>query len=256
MSILAYHMVSPRFCWGLGRVTPALFDIQIKTALDAGYEFISLSEYIERYPQIRGCVTLTFDDGYDCIYEYALPILKKYRLTAAVFIMPAYAGMSNTWDVNWGGLLFNHLNWHQVKTLRDEGWEIGSHGYSHVDLSRLKERELEKEVTWSKQLLETKLDTDIRTISYPFGNCTEPVYRYCARAGYKAGLVMSRKPATVPDDFAMQRIGVYLTDFKHMFKAKLSSKYTTAFMGMQSILDFCSDGTVLVKQRLNLKIKS
>ncbi len=253
MSILAYHMVSPRFCWGLGRVTPKQFEIQIKTALDADYKFISLSKYIERYPHISGCVTLTFDDGYDCVYEYALPILKKYRLTAAVFIMPAYTGRPNTWDVNWGGLLFNHLNWTQIKTLQDKGWEIGSHGYSHVDLSRLKDAELEREVNFSKQLLETQLGTDITTISYPFGNCNERVYRYCVRAGYTAGLVMSRKPAMVPAGFAIQRMGVYMTDIRHVFKAKLSDKFTPVFMSMQSILDVCSDGTVLVKQRLNIK---
>ncbi len=256
MSILAYHMVSPTFNWGLGRVTPKQFDNQIQAGKNAGYRFLSLSDYVARYPEVQKCATLTFDDGYDSIYEYALPVLKKHRLTAAVFVMPAFVGKSNTWDVNWGGLLFRHLSWNQIKDLAKNGWEIGSHGYSHRDLTCLTDHALKKEVRDSRRLLEERLDRPVNAISYPFGNCNERVYRQCLDAGYENGFIMSRQPKNVPQLFALQRLGVYLTDLKPIFKAKLSHKCNTVFRGVQSILDVCSDGTVLVKQRLNPKNNS
>ena len=45
-------------------------------------------------------ISITFDDGYEDIYKYAMPILKKERKikSPSVFIITDYINKFNTWD--------------------------------------------------------------------------------------------------------------------------------------------------------------
>lgn len=53
------------------------------------YRFISLRQaldYREKGNCPANCVVLTFDDGYKCLYKKALPVLRKYKIPATVFV--------------------------------------------------------------------------------------------------------------------------------------------------------------------------
>ncbi|MCD4812025.1 polysaccharide deacetylase family protein [bacterium] len=86
---------------------------------------------------------LTFDDGFRDFYTYAYPILKKYSFTATVFLPTGFIGN--------GQSIFNgkeHLRWDEVREIRFNGIEFGSHTVSHPKLRNLKRKNVENELSY------------------------------------------------------------------------------------------------------------
>src|SRR5687767_14564371 len=82
--VLSFHKVSPDAHPFFEPVHPDVFD-QYVQFLSRWYRVMDLNELVERSQ--RGevpdrAVAITFDDGYKDNYEYAFPILRKYRVPA------------------------------------------------------------------------------------------------------------------------------------------------------------------------------
>jgi len=246
MGILVYHMVDPRFSLGVTRIKPRRFFEHIHTLLDAGFQFLTISDYLSA-PTSEKKVALTFDDGYESVFQHAFPVLRSLNLPASVFINPAYVGQWNTWDINLAWRRFRLMDWRQLEILRQERWEIGIHGLCHKDLSRLPQNVLEMEIALALQIMRRRLG-DSRVISYPFGNVDKNVWKVCDNHGLTAGLTMSRKPQGLPEEFSIQRYGVYPFDSLKTVCGKASAKQKKRYQVVQRIMDFCSDATVLVKR--------
>ncbi len=87
-------------------------------------------------------VSISFDDGDATIYTNGFPQLKKYNLPATLYLSASFIG-NDSW----------YMNWNQVKTLNQGGWEIASHGYTHPDLTQLTDTQIKAELQQSKDLL-------------------------------------------------------------------------------------------------------
>lgn len=114
----------------------------------------------EKLPE--AVVTICFDDGYLSTFKVAYPILKEYQYSATVFVIPKAVGEE-------GYMNLNHL-----RILQNNGWEIGSHTYSHPDLTTLSPNELEKELKNSKEWLEQR-GFKVYSFAYPYGAYSEKV---------------------------------------------------------------------------------
>jgi peptidoglycan/xylan/chitin deacetylase (PgdA/CDA1 family) len=101
-------------------------------------------------------VILNFDDSQKSQYTNAKPILDKYGFKATFDVICNYVDKKD-----------GYMNWKDIKTLRDEGHDIGSHSMSHVRLTDLSKKSIEYEVGKSKKCLE---DYGIKPTSfeYPF----------------------------------------------------------------------------------------
>jgi peptidoglycan/xylan/chitin deacetylase (PgdA/CDA1 family) len=100
-------------------------------------------------------IIFIFSDGLKTQFTNAKPILDKY-------------GFKGTFDVvckNVGKK--NNMNWNEIKTLHDEGHDIGSHSMSHVGLTNLSKESIEYEVGESKKCLEDYGITP-SSFEYPF----------------------------------------------------------------------------------------
>lgn len=249
MSILAYHMVEPRFFWGVTRVTPQRFRKQIEWLIAQNFTFQTISSYLNSHHSSNTTIALTFDDGYASVYHHAFAYLKTLDIRATLFVNPAFVGQFNTWDINVGGIRFRHMSWPQLEILRDAGWEIGIHGFSHKDLTRLENYKVEEEICKAKYLLQRNLGICSPVISYPFGNVNSPVYYIAKQYGYTAGLVMSGSSETVPPEFRIQRTGIYLWDTRTLLRFKVKTQNNVLSFGVQKVMDMCSNATVLLKQK-------
>jgi len=90
---------------------------------------------------------IIFDDGYESIYKIAFPFMQKYGFTGLVFPVVSYIGRMNDWGVTFGSIIKAiHLNSTEIKSLVDEGWEIGSHGLTHTAITALSNKELKFEL--------------------------------------------------------------------------------------------------------------
>ncbi len=105
VAILMYHRVVPkRDIWFFPySITVSDFENQL-IYLIKQYTLLSLDELVdhisEQKPLPKKAVVITFDDGYKDNYIYACPILKKYNVPAAIFLVSDYIGTGELfwWD--------------------------------------------------------------------------------------------------------------------------------------------------------------
>jgi len=130
-------------------------------------------------------VVMTLDDG-TCSQAAAGELLKEYGFGATFFISDA--------DFKFPG--DDKLNWQQIRKLSDDGFEIGSHTYTHPDVTKLSD---EKFIYELKQLEQLCVDNGIavpRTFAYPGYHVSRKAANVLKRKGY----LFARGGSHVPYD--------------------------------------------------------
>ncbi|HZR46482.1 MAG TPA: polysaccharide deacetylase family protein [Candidatus Manganitrophaceae bacterium] len=106
--ILGYHAVVENVPRSVGRgmmapqlISSKVFEKEIEQ-IGSQFDFLSIDQavdFIERKINLRrDSVVITFDDGYQGVYEHAYPILKKKGIPAAVYLCSDYVGTSWLFD--------------------------------------------------------------------------------------------------------------------------------------------------------------
>ena len=180
--VLAYHKVSPQWELSFTMLFPSQFEKQIRFLAEKGYRGRSLRQYLVE-PREKDFV-LTFDDAYESVYQYAMPILKELGFRATVFVPTNYIGKTNTWDFTPGNILSRHMSADQIKELHREGWEIASHGEGHHVLTTLDLPEIKNELLRSKEILEGLIDDRVDSFCFPFGVYNSELVKAAEDAGY------------------------------------------------------------------------
>jgi peptidoglycan/xylan/chitin deacetylase (PgdA/CDA1 family) len=82
-------------------------------------------------------VVLTFDDAVKSHFTVARPLLKKYGFGATFFVTEGFNFHSNKTD---------YMTWEEIRTLHDDGFEIGNHTIDHLGLSSANVDRLEEQL--------------------------------------------------------------------------------------------------------------
>ncbi len=102
--VLMYHHLSEDVT-NSEMVSPAQFEAQIRALSEAGYTGVSFDElqaYVLRgEPLPEKPVVITFDDGYRSNYTLAYPILQKYNMKAAIFVIGVSFGKDHYKDTDY-----------------------------------------------------------------------------------------------------------------------------------------------------------
>ncbi|MGE5251585.1 MAG: polysaccharide deacetylase family protein [Bacteroidota bacterium] len=177
--ILLYHHIQSTTYFSRYRVPPERFEQQMKLLHDWEYTTISTEMLVQAVTQGADLpprpILITFDDGDVDVYENAFPIMQKYGFTGVFYLVANYVGQPDYIAVD------------QVREMADAGWEIGSHGLNHIDLTLSPERQ-RAEIVESKKELQALLDLPVRTFAYPFGKASSGVIDYVHFANYIAGM--------------------------------------------------------------------
>lgn len=167
--ILAYHAVVTNNP-GPYEVTSNTFRNHMQILRDWNYSVVPLSTALSALNQgsfPNKMIVITFDDGDISILENAIPILKEHKFSATIFVPTGFVGKS---DVFSGHTTERQiLDWFQLITLINAGFEVGSHSVYHQNLTRLETKELKHEVFQSHRSLVKHLGNREYYFAYPYG---------------------------------------------------------------------------------------
>jgi Predicted xylanase/chitin deacetylase len=197
--ILCYHKISEDA--DKMSISPERFRAQLAELKKMGYRTIHLEEAYgywqsgESLPE--GALVITFDDGYQDNLLLAEPILQEAGEKATVFLITKRV------------LRWDFLDWDEVRALQKAGWEMGSHSWSHVDLTARTNFHGEVEIRKSRLEIEKRSGGDAFWLAYPFGVWNEEAIRWAKESGYH-GAVTTRIGFGGPEDglFTLDRIPV------------------------------------------------
>jgi peptidoglycan/xylan/chitin deacetylase (PgdA/CDA1 family) len=157
---------------------------------DGGYGLCSMRDYLGKTKEERKrYVVCTFDDGYKNLLSVAMPMLAKYGYTATVYVCTDLIGKDNKWN-NKDATLRQHLDLDDIIKLKDNGWEIASHGVTHRNLLKLSDKEVEYELSESKRVL-SNIVGDVMTYAYPYGSYNRFI-KFCVEKYYKYAFAVSQ----------------------------------------------------------------
>jgi glycosyltransferase involved in cell wall biosynthesis len=139
-----------------------------------GYSLCSTSEYFRSKDKSK-LIICTFDDAYEGVYKFAFPVLKTFNFTATVFVCTDYFGQQNDWNFK-DTVKRRHLTISELEELKQNDWEIGSHGKSHKSFLRLSDSELVAEICTSKAILEKHFGK-VESFAYPYGDYNEYIMK-------------------------------------------------------------------------------
>lgn len=191
--ILCYH----RFGSGTSKmlVAPAQFEAQLDWLARNHYKVLRLRDLTgflagrEFLPQRS--VVITIDDGYESVYRYAYPALKKHGFTATLFVYTDFVGARDG------------LSWAQLQEMAASGViDIQAHSKSHRNLIERNAGEteagyrqsIETEVRQPRLLLERRLaaaGVQVRHFAFPFGDANDLVLEAMERNEYSLGVTVN-----------------------------------------------------------------
>jgi peptidoglycan/xylan/chitin deacetylase (PgdA/CDA1 family) len=179
------------------------FEAQMAYLHRLSYRVIGLGEAMaglfQRGPLRGRSVVLTFDDGYQNFFEYALPVLARYGFPASVFVVSDRAGGTASW-LEGSPAETRLMDAATLRKLSRHGVEVGAHSRTHPRLSRLGAAELADEVLNSKSALEDLLGQEVRYFCYPYGDYSPEVREVVRSADYSGALTCIRGAANTADN--------------------------------------------------------
>ena len=226
--ILMYHIIdAPRtaqeakYC-----CSPRNFQKQMRFLRTAGFRVAALDTLLSALDEEGevqdNIVAVTFDDGFVCAHDTALPVLRQHGIPATIFVPSDRIGKSNDWMRSHATAPRALLSVAQMRELDRAGITVGSHTRTHPRLTEIGAARVADELRGSKTALEQILGKRVNYFAYPFGLCDEVIRDEVERAGYRAACsTRSGFNRGTVDRFLLRRIEIYGSDSMSGFRRKL-----------------------------------
>ena len=177
--ILLYHHISDEGSGNRYFVSMEDFRNQMQALRDWGYTSITaydLADLIRNGGELPNRpVVITFDDGYTDVYQNAFPIMREMGFVGVIYIYVDHVGLNG------------FVNKEQIQTLASDGWGIGNHTMTHVDLTQ-NHNNIDYELQQSRLTLEEATGIKVETFAYPYGKVDDFVINSVRDYDYLAGM--------------------------------------------------------------------
>ncbi len=211
LPILMYHQITrEKNRVNKFTVTETELEEDLKYIVGRGYTTVTVEDLIDFRKSGKKLpakpLMISFDDGYETVYDILLPLLKKYELKAvAAVIGSAVDKFSQVEDHH---IRYSHLNWEKVELLVKSGYvEIQNHTYDmHKNTGCRKgvRREKNENCEQYREALKTDLmrfqdemeeHTGYRpkAVVYPFGEYSKETPVILKELGFEAALICEEK---------------------------------------------------------------
>lgn len=222
-SVLMYHRITDKLEDPDISVSPAHFTkhIEYLHRHSAVLPLTAIIQNTKEHAELScDTVAITFDDGYKDNYTEAYPVLKRYGLPATIFLISSLLDKDE-----------KMLESDQLRTMRANGIDFGSHTVTHPILSEIDPEQAQSEISDSKRQLEDILREHVRLFAYPKGKYSHYnsyVKKMVEDAGYEAACITEN--GAVEDDcdlYEIKRIG--MRNFPvFVLKVRLSGLFESA----------------------------
>ena len=160
-------------------VSPETFRKQMEYLVSHGYRGIPLDN-VENAVLHGGelpkrAVAITFDDGYDSVFDHAYPVLRKYGLPATIFVVTSVVGRPH------------HVTWDELRLMKKHGIDCASHTVHHPDLTKLSLAQIDLELRGSRIRIKRETGESVDSLAYPGSRYDVEVVRDMRRSGYLIG---------------------------------------------------------------------
>ena len=204
------------------------FMAQMRKLREWGYDTVSIQELVNHINKGHTLpprpIVISFDDGYQNVFDNAYPVMERFGFTGTIYIV---ANRLNS---------EGFLNQEELELLLESGWEVGSHGMTHTELTQ-NHNLVRTEILQSRLDLDNTLGIKVFSFAYPFGSLdwyiSNKVFDYGYRAAVGVGNLSVHSYGTVYN-LSRREVegGVSLEDFTDLlpwsghFVAAPRSKYT------------------------------
>jgi peptidoglycan/xylan/chitin deacetylase (PgdA/CDA1 family) len=237
LPILTFHGIDDRR--SVTSIKPEVFRRGMATLHECGYRTLDLLEVVDclerAAPFPDRSVAVTFDDGFQSVYEEAFPVLTDYGMSATVFIAVGQRTSVKTTDrlPRWENRPM--LSWGEIREMFRGGIAFGSHTLTHPNLTRLPAERVETEVRDSKAAIEDALGTRVASFAYPYGRFDQKT-REIVRKHYTCACSDKLALATpCSDPYGLERVDAYYLRTDRLFSTMLTDLFA-CYVRIRSVL--------------------
>ena len=155
-------------------------ETHIQELKTGGYEVMSVGQIVNRMSTGEALpdrtVGITIDDGYKSIYTVAWPRFKAAGLPFTVFVATGHIDQGSS----------RHLNWDQIREMRDSGVTIGHHTVSYLHMPNAEPARLEREIKDAHARFQAELGQQPGIFAYPYGEASLETVGIVKAAGFIA----------------------------------------------------------------------
>lgn len=231
LPVLMYHKVANTGPDGL-TVTADMLELELSFLREKGYEpisFVDLKDSIEIGKLLpKRPVIITFDDAYVNFRTHALPVLKRLKQKATLFVPVAFMGKTNLWDQGSEKI----LSAEELKRIEDDGSvEIGIHSFLHRRYDELAPEDIREDLENCFNTMEFHHIRTSRVLAYPYGAFPrkDPELNNLMKEIFSAmqlwfALRIGNRINKLPlkDKYEIKRIDIKGTDSFRTFRTKLA----------------------------------
>jgi len=192
LSVLVYHHIQEKVTSDVS-CTPEQFNEHIEALLAAGFRPLSLAQtrlFLAGTLSVDKPVLITFDDGYESLYHFALPVARRLRVPMTVFMITSRAGRRIQFA--------EYLTERQIREMADSGYfDFGSHTHDlHTDTLSIYEafaghpanpvlQLLQRDLRISSSRLESILGARPIAIAWPYGKFNPEFSAIARNSGFR-----------------------------------------------------------------------
>ena len=221
LAVLVYHHIQQKVTSDVS-CTPEQFAEHIQALRDAGFTPVNLIQtrlfLAGSLEGIDRPVLITFDDGYESLYHFALPVAKKLKVPMTVFMITSRASRRIQFA--------EYLTERQIKEMAGSGWfDFGSHTHDlHADTLTIFNafaghpenpvlRLLQRDLRISSARLENIVGARPIALAWPYGKFNGEFTTIARNSGFRlhfTSVYGYNEPGANP--FAIKRIPVTSRD--------------------------------------------
>lgn len=164
--VIFYHDIFDSVCYTNMGTPLSLFKKHIDIIQNNGFEIVT------HISQPKNQIQICFDDGFHGIYDIRHFFIQK-NIFPTVFLAVSLIGQSG------------YLNKKEIHELQNAGFIFQCHTWTHQDLTKFSQNDLQKELKESKNELTCILGKPITEICFPIGYFSPLIIQECFKYGYK-----------------------------------------------------------------------